>query len=328
MSQTSTQSLPFLAITGLASAMLIWAGTQNPALAISVGNFVHVPLFMAALGLGHRGAAGSALMGALGLFALSFLSQSNASTGLPLVFLIFVGLPGVILGYTALLSRVNAAGQRVWYPLGNIVCWWLGLLAGVYTALLAGAQFFTGDFFVRLQSEIAALILQQMPPEAAMPPEQLQAMVGDVLPYLPGVIMAFVLLTLVVNAIIAQWLLLRMERAQRPMPQMAEISLTPNLSWAVLGLIACVLFLSADNIAQVWAVNVLALLSTALMLAGLAWVHAKVAPSPQRMLILAGVYAALVASPLIAFLPVVLLAGLGLSDHWLRGRNKTPAQLS
>ncbi len=321
----TTAWLP-LSLAGITSAALLWLGTINPTLAISIGNFVHVPLFMAALAAGHIGALFASIAGVGTLLLLPFIQGEALNSGLPLVFLVMVGLPGLVLGYFALLSRTDARGHIDWYPLGMILAWLtVGMLA-VYTTLTFAALQSGGEWIANLQAEIVTMISQHMPPENALPIEDLQAIVADILPYIPGAVMAFMLLSMVVNAIIAQWLLFKSGNAKRPLPKMSELALPKATApaVAVLGLLAA--FLPAETAWYFWSLNALVLLTVPLLLAGLAVIHASLERKPMGGLWLVVVYAALVFSPLLAFLPLLLLALLGLAEQWLGWREKALAQ--
>jgi hypothetical protein len=317
---TLTQNqILWAAVGGLLAAMLLWMGSVNPLLAMSFSNFAHIPLFMVALGLTPLATLLGVIAGATALVIVPFALGGDSGSGLTLVYLLAIAAPALLIGHFALLFRNNSLGEKVFYPLGRILLW-LCLCAG----LIYSAGFWSssdGSWAAQIQAEVIKLLQQQMPPDAEIPPQELAELVGTVLPYLPGAALAMVALTIIVNAVIAQWILHARQLAVRPMPQMADIDLPHFMPLLVAGLAVLAAFSPIQDLGT-WASNFLMILLVPLLLAGLSVLHAVLAKNPQRMIWLLLIYSALILSPAVLFLPVLVIAVLGLGEQWIEAKTK------
>lgn len=318
MTLTQNQIL-WSAVGGLLAAMLLWMGSVNPLLAMSFSNFAHIPLFMVALGLTPLATLLGIIAGATALVIVPFMFDATAGAGLTLVYLLAIAAPALLIAHFALLFRNNSLGEKVFYPLGRILLW-LCLFAGlIYTAGFWASS--DGSWAAQIQAEVIKLLQQQMPPDAEIPPQELSELVTSILPYLPGAALAMAALTVIVNAVIAQWILQSRRLAVRPMPKMVDIDLphfTPLLV-AVLGILAG--FAPVESIA-VWATNCLMIVAIPLLFAGLSVLHGILAKNPQRMIWLFLIYITLILSPAVLFLPVLVVAALGLGEQWAGFKTK------
>jgi hypothetical protein len=304
---------------GVFSALMVLAGFYNPVVAATITNFCHVPLFMVALALGQSGA----VLGSLAGTALLLLTAKiSGLSGGALFYLFLVAMPSVVIGYFALLSR-PVMGRIEWYPIGQVLSWLVAAVFAIYTTFYLAASNPDSPWTMELQNQIVNYVSAQLPPEQQLPIEVLQSIVASILPYFPGLIISLFLSAIVINGLIAQWILIRCNRHQRPMPQMADLDL-PNFTpivVAALGLVAAF----ASNWWQVWAINLLIIMVIPLLLAGLSVVHLLVRASPSRLMWLSITYIALIFSALIYFIPVFFIAAIGLAEQWLELRKKQPS---
>ncbi len=303
---------------GVFSALLLFAGFYNPVLAASLSNFCHIPLFMVALGLSHTGAMIGTIAGTL--FMLIGLQSGQAiAAGGAFLYLFLCGIPSIVIGYFTLLSR-DVMGRTQWYPIGQVLVWLVAASFAIYTTFFLAASQPDNGWTSQLQEEIVKYLSAQMPPENQLPIEDLQAIVSSIVPYVPGIVVCLFLMTIVVNAVVAQWILVRLKKNQRPMPLMSELDL-PNWSpivVAALGLIAAFM----DGNPQTWAINMLIICFIPLLLSGLSVIHTLVLDSPIRMVWLAATYALIIISPFIGMIPVFLIAAAGLAEQWIELRKR------
>ncbi len=303
---------------GVFSALLLFVGFYNPLLAATVSNLCHIPLFMVALGLSHTGAMLGTLAGTLLMMFIVKIDGASSAGG-AMLFLFLCGIPSIVIGYFTLLSR-DVMGRTEWYPIGQVLVWLVAASFAIYTTYFLAASQPGNEWTVQLQDKIVQYLSSQMPPDQQMPLEDLQAFVSSILQYLPGVVVSVFLLTVVVNAIIAQWLLVRMGKHQRPMPLMSELDL-PDWTPMVVAALGVVAFLT-NGIWQVWSINMLVICLIPLVLAGLSVIHTLAARSPARLVWLTIVYGVVLFSPFIAMLPLFLLAAVGLAEQWLELRKR------
>ncbi len=318
MITTTKNNWTYAVFGGVASAALLLAGFFSPVFALTLSNMCLVPLLMVALTQSHVGAMIGTISGAVFMFVLMHF-DANLNTGIAMLFLFLVGVPAIVIGHFALLSR-DVMGRTEWYPIGQVLVWLVAASFALYTTFYLATNSPDNNWTTELQNEIVKYLSAQLPPEQQLPVEELQSFVASLLPYLPGIIVGLLIITVVVNAIVAQWVLAKMKLNYRPTPSMADLDLpnwTPILI-AVLGLIAAF----AGGFFSVWAVNMLFICVVPLGLAGLSVIHLLVAQSPLKILWLGLVYIAVVLSGTLAFLPILLLSCLGLAEQWLELRKR------
>lgn len=292
---------------GLASGLLHIGGGFGTGSSLLLSQISALPIFLVALGVGYRPALLAAACGAI--LALLFGRGLAAVT-----YLLVDGVITVCLGRLALLSRAGE-GRRDWYPAGHLLTWLFALLAGCYgLALLAAAASGEG-----LLAHLSGMLDQAI----AAFGDNLQARQADMLRaavvLVPGMLGAFVMLQTVVNALLAQSLLLRGGRAIRPAEAFTDLTLPRELAYILAA--AVVAALLPTGIAPV-GLTLAILASVPYFLLGLAVVHALLARHPARGLLLALCYGALFLL-LVIFAPVaILLVGLGLFEQFfgLRAR--------
>ncbi len=297
-------------IAGFISALLLILGFRDPALAATVANFSHIPLFMVALGLGLPY---TAFAGIVGLIVMILAIHQTAA----IFFGLAVILPAVILAYFGLLSRQTPGGEE-WYSPGKILCWLTAAAFAILTSFTLATSNPDNPLFTEMRQGIMDYLSANMPPDQ-MNAAEMEILVLNLLPYIPGMIVAMFLLSVVANAIIAQWVLVKFNVPARPTPSMSEIRLpqwTPILI-AALGL--GITF--GEGLLKVWAINILIVGIVPLMLAGLGIMHSMAQGSSRPLVWLGLVYIVLVLSPFTGFIPVFLLAGLGVVEQWIPGRS-------
>lgn len=284
--------------------------------------FVLTPLPVLAAGL-SAGVATAAIAAGAASLAVGAIA-GLVSGGL---FLAIEGLPALLLVRQAMLarSRPNGGSGRPnggleWYPPGRLVM----VLAGLGLAALAAGAVLTADgpdgFAGWVRSRLTVVMtamLAEMPDAATgqgagpMAGQAVGLMVDLLAPVFPGVMVAYWLATLAVNAALAQGMLMRFGRNGRPPMRVADTELPgwAPLLLAAVGLAALVLPGTAGYLAG----NALLVLAVPFFCAGLAVVHAFVHGRSGRALPLVVVWLLM----LLFAWPILLVIGLGVFEHWV-----------
>ncbi len=294
-------------LAGVASALPILVALVVPGGLLFV-LLAPLPLFLAGLSMGLRAVL---VAGAAACLALGLLGGGLAA----LAILVILAGPVVVLVRQALLGRTTADGDIEWYPPGLLATW----LAGIGAALLlfsALMQSGGAGIEATLQAEMTRTLALFLP---EMAQEDLSEVARSISFFGLGASLDSWLLLLAVNAVLAQGVLGRFGRNLRPAPDITTMALPNWLPLALAGTALVALVGTGD----------LAFLSFSLMLvlwlpfffAGLAVVHAACRRIGARTAVLVVFYVFLV----LLTWPAVLLAGLGLIDHWLGFRRRLRA---
>ncbi|MDX6751858.1 DUF2232 domain-containing protein [Geminicoccaceae bacterium 1502E] len=291
----------FTALAGLASATLflslVFGATGAPALFY----FVQLPLLITGLGLGFQAAAAAAA----GAGLLITLLGDVVLLG---VFVAVEAVPVLLLVRAALLWRAREDGGREWFPAGAM----LGRLV-LYVLLAGGAALLwldsrsggLGQLFGELASELASHA-----GDPALGARLASALAGAAV-WLPGVAALSLAAMALLNALVAQLVMVRAGRALRPSPDIVAFEAP---SWCLPGAVvgALALLLGGEPLAHLGGLALL-LCGLPFLFQGLAVIHALVRRRASGRAPLVMVYLLLVlfSWPL---LPGVAL--LGLVESW------------
>ncbi len=262
-----------------------------------------LPLFLAGLWLGTGAAALAGLTGVLVLLAASDLLGAA-------VFAAVNAVPVALLVRQALLARRDSDGAVVWYPPGLLTAWLTALaLAGIAVALLllGGPE--------GLQSALRSVVAEVLDHLAERPlPNRDQA--AELLAMvIPGIVAASWMIMLVLNAALAQGVLVRFGANWRPSPDLAGLGL-PLWVPVALGLAAAAVMVG--GMLRFVGINLLIALSVPFCLAGLAVLHAAARRLSHPAMALVGFY---LAAALFGW-PFLAVAVLGLLESWLGLRRR------
>lgn len=313
-------NLQFVIVCGALSALMAFTGLWGDAVGLTLYSFCQVPLFMVALSLGLQSTLVGGLIGVVLLGAISVIAvHAQLSFSVAIAYMAGVGFPALVIGYFATLNRDNAKGDVEWYPVGSILAWLTAGAAALLTSLSLGGFGTEGsEVFSQLRN---AVILSLSLQEGMELPPNFDQILASILPLVPGIAGAMWLLMVATNAIIAQFVLVKMRKNQRPMPRMAEIEL-PHFTPIVVAIFA-LLAAFGEGVWQNWGINMLIVLSVPLLMAGLAVIHALIEKSPNRFLWLVIIYAIVfILSPFLGLVPLLLIAALGLAEQWLNLRKR------
>ena len=262
-----------------------------------------LPLFIAGLWLGAGAAALAGLAGTLVLLAASDLMGAA-------LFAAVNAVPVTVLVREALLARPNKDGGVLWYPPGLLVAWLTGFaLVGISAAVV----FFGGP--QGLQAGLHTLMAEVLERLASRPianREQAAAALGLLI---PGLLACSWMAMSVINAALAQGLLVRFGANWRPSPDLASLGL-PRWLPVALG-IAAAAVVYGGGLGFI-GLNTLIALSVPFCLAGLAVLHAasRRLSNPAMALTCFYVMAGVLGWP---FLAVALL---GFFESWLGLRRR------
>lgn len=343
----------FLAISaGLFSGILVLASLSGASIAVAYLTLVlPLPMLMAGLGLGIRGAL-IAVSSGLVITSVANPVSGMAFTlmfGLPVWLIVRMALTGPkgpvvqvpehegpyeqeglptestfqdrILGRAADWEGEVGQPQRDagWFPAGHITAV-ITLLAGGY--LIAAAFMASGDG--GLQQVITDYLTQVAEVIAgAQGQEVLRDAIMLAVPFFPGSVAAFWVLSLLSNTIIAQALLAKGGRNLRPSPRLRELLLPDWLSWALV-LAALVALISSGEMEYIGR-NLTLTLAVPFFFLGLSVVHKLAAQTPLPGALLALIYMVTIFSGWFA----LIIAGLGVLEQWvgLKDRMDTPTNV-
>ena len=273
-----------------------------------------LPLFMAGLSAGPRAVT---IGGGVG-FMLAGLLGGVMAAG---VFGFMQALPAWLVVKQSLLQRSAGApgDQPKWYPAGNTLCW-LTMLAGALLVVVAVASLSDDRTFSAVVTNNLGRVFKAIAPE--LDAVERLSMVGVMTPIFPGAVgVSWVLMT-IINATLAQGILVRMGHNLRPSPAYAGLELPQWMSWPLLGSAALALLglgeieYTGRNLAMVLAVPYFFL--------GLAVVHTWARRLSFTGLMLASFYLVLLLSGWV----MLVVAGIGMLEQWrgLRGEAPGPAK--
>jgi hypothetical protein len=277
-----------------------------------------LPLFLTGLGFGWVPAAVAAATG-----SVATAMTLNVKAGL--FFLLSAGAAPVLLSRLALINRPVRAGTcegeaeqagLEWYPEGRLVLWTAGLAGAFLTLIIvvsgpdleafrAQLKLFASEFSTTITSELS--------------PSERAAVAGlsDLLVIIAPLVGASAwLVFMLANMLVAARLLDLWGRSLRPWARFSNLTFPARaiIALAVVSA-ACLLPGSFGLIAGVYA----APLATAFAILGLAVIHFMLRNHSARLVLLAGLYAALILFSWLVVLPLVAL-GLIETGWGLRAR--------
>ncbi len=281
------------------------------ALSFSIGGILlsslaQLPLFLVGLSIGVH----SAMIAAASSVAIaSILIRFEFGVFFGLV----VAVPTIILVRQALLTRTGERGKPLWYPPAGLLLVCLGLTIAVAITALPTAIWPAADQIARARNVLANLPSELLPPD--MTPEAIERMVRLSLSFLPGFLGIGFFVLLIVNAALAQFILVRTGHNLRPTPRLSDLAL-PN--WFATGAAIAGVGALFPGIAGTTGSNLVLICAIGFLFAGLAVVHAMVRGRQARIPALIALYGAL-----FLFAPMlILIALLGIVEPWAKLRER------
>ncbi len=291
---------------GVVSAALYVSALFAGVTALILCYLAPLPLFLVGL---WSGAATTSIAGATGAMVVV------VATGSPwgaLGYALTEAAPAVFIARQALLARRTASGGVEWYPPGRLL---LGLV-GFGVAAFFIAVVLTLDQPEGLEGVVRRMvqgISQQLLALGATLPSSGEEQLAAVA---PGLVVISWLAMTIINAALAQKLLMRFGRNRRPPMRLTTLELPDWVALAFVGMIAATMALPSE--VGFLALNVALVLSLPFGLVGLSVVHAFVQRRPAKVALLVGFY-------LFLFLfgrSILLLIGLGVIEQWIGLRRR------
>lgn len=304
----SPQMLIALGLGGLSAvvSMAFLAGWPGGLLVVYLAP---LPLFLAGLG---GGASAATVAGATGIMTAGLIGGAMAAG----VFGLVHALPAWMVVRHSLLQRSARDGTVTWFPAGHNLCW-LAALGAALLLVAAMASWGSGTTVSKIISTgLDRGVAGFMPDLSAA---QRQEFVGFMTPFFAGGIGTSWMIMTVVNATIAQGILVSMNRNLRPSPRLADLEVTDWLGWALAGAAAAALLgvlLGAPELKYIGR-NLAMILAVPYIFLGLAVVHAL-----ARRLSFPGTFLAVFYIVLVYFVLgnsgwiVVVLAAVGMIEDW------------
>jgi len=291
---------------GVVSALLYVSVMFAGVGALILGYLAPLPLLIVGLWFGF---AATGIAGALGAVLVA-----GATGGLfgPLGYVLSGAVPAAFVARQALLARQTDSGDVEWYPPGLLLLGLTGLGLAAFFAAVLLALGEPGGLEGMVRRTLQGMAQRFAAPGSEPPPPDAFWMA----PVLPGLVVVSWLVMTIVNAALAQGLLMRFNRNRRPPMRLAELELP---GWVVLAFAGAI---AAATVLPGWlgflALNVALVLSLPFGLAGLSVVHAFASRQTAKVALLVGFY-------LFLFLfgwPILILIGLGVIEQWIGLRRR------
>lgn len=290
---------------GVAAAVLTLSALSFSLAGLLLSSLVQLPLLMAGLALGTQAAAVAA---ASSIAVASILTRIEFGIFFGLVF----AAPVVVLVRMALMNRYEN-GRTAWYPPAGLLLTALGIALAVSAASLPTALWPSAE-----QIDRARNVLTDLPPElrpGQLTRESAERLVRVSLSFLPGFLGIGFFFLLVTNAMLAQGIVARFGWNLRPTPQLADLALP---SWFNTGAAIAAIGAMLPGMSGTVGGNLAIICAMGFLFAGLAVVHAMVAESRARGVLLVVLYATL-----FVFAPaIVIVMMLGIAEPWARLRER------
>lgn len=299
--------------SGIVAAVLFASLATNTALAMLLFYVTPLPLLLARLGWGRAA-------GQLGFVTAVVLVGVILNLRTALLYGVTLGLPALLLGHLALLSRgltpEDPEGRPLaamppvveWYPPGRIIAWtavMAGALASVGLLLVSGGS---DEAYNRGVRDIFQQVILPQFQEAGVPLDALRmeryvAMVSRLV--LPAVLAVVWMLVMLVNLWLAAKSAAISGQLARPWPAFATLEFPPMMT---LGFLAAVGAALMPGMPGIMAMAFLGAFGLAYLLLGLVVLHQLIPDSPLKPVLLVGIYLSMVLIDWVTL--VVALVGL------------------
>lgn len=274
-----------------------------------LGYLMPLPMFLVGFNLGFPGAVLAVATG--GVLVLG-ISGSPIAT---LIFVVAYAAPVAAVVHQALLSRPLEGGGVEWFPPGGLIM----LLVGSGLAFLGLAFVVTlgqDGGLLGLSERVMAAMAGGTGPADGVDAAQTEAMFQVFAPILPAGLVLSWLVMLVINALLAQGVLVRFDRNLRPSMSLAEVAL-PTWTAPALAAALAAAFALPEPFGNL-GLNATIVLLVPFFFAGLAVVHAFADQHRARGPILLVFYLFM----LLSAWPIPVVAVVGVADQWLDLRRR------
>ncbi|MBL4689905.1 MAG: DUF2232 domain-containing protein [Rhodospirillales bacterium] len=301
---------------GVLSALAATAFISHTPGAMLLVYMADLPLFLAGLAFGPQSAA----IGSAAGFMIAGMLGGGLAAG---IFGLMQALPVWLVVRQMLLKRPGATPNDVqWYPVGDMLSWLTMLVAAMLVVATMASLGSVHGGLSGLISDNLDRILQSLAPE--WEPAHRVSIVDMMSPMFPGALGVSWLVMTVLNAVIAQNLLAKRNKAIRPTPAYVDLRLPQWMSWPLVA--AAALALLGPGEMEYTGRNLAMILALPFFFLGLAVIHTWVRERPGGKIMLVAVYLVLVLSGWVT----LVVAGIGLVELWsgLRHRMAGPLDLN
>lgn len=268
-------------LAGMASALLFIPSLMGHPVGLMLAYLTPLPLMVAGLAWGRQALLVS--MGAAGVVIFA------AAGNLVVPFAFIALLPAAVVVLLGLLVRTHPDGRQEWFPLGGIVGG-LSMVAAFTLVLVLGLVETAAES--SLQSQIALWLGQEV--IGRMPfglDAQAREMVVQIGAWaLPAMFAIIWTVSAVINGVLAQSLVVRWNKALRPLPSWSRWHLSDAPAVVVVVSAVVLAFTGLDTKAGYAALNVMLAMVIAFFLQGLAQIHGWAQQSAYGTVWLVGVY--------------------------------------
>lgn len=263
------------------------------------GLFAALPLLMAGLSLGALGGTIACITGFIAVGALAGPAQAGA-------YGLLYGVLSLVVVRQVLLHKAGSAGTPSWYPAGGVLSSLTAVAMGFLCAAAVWAWRSGGGLRQVTWDSLSALFTAVPQVDDAAR----EALLNMLVPIFPGLICLSGVVTIIVNGVIAQTVLVRLGRNLRPAGTFGDLTLPNWMSWLLV--IPAAMSLAGPDEMRYVGYNLVLVAAIPFFFVGLSLVHrfARRAASPG--LVLTVFYVSLVVFNVLT-IPV---AALGVIDQW------------
>lgn len=255
-----SNKVPIAIFTGTISALAFLSVLSGSILALPIFYVASVPIYFAGLSIGAKGVIYAGVSGILVSFILG--------QGLAIIpFMAASLIPALVICTYFLGHKSKSKGEVEWRPLGTVLAYLIGLGAVLLCCI---------GFWAEQHSSFEALVVSNLGQALnslapGLPDQIYNATLNSISPLFPGMAISSWIIMNIVNAILAQWCLVRANSNLRPTPKYSDIKV-PEWS-SIAFVVMCALTLIASSNWGYTFTNVALILAIPFFLLGLAVAH-------------------------------------------------------
>ena len=274
--------------------------------------FVHLaplPLMLVGLSLG-------AVTGTISVIASVITVSLHGDFLASALFAVLLAFPAWFMTRQALLKQASPNGKEQWYPIGNIVSL-LALMAAFMFVMVGIAEWNNAEEYQQALSKRLDLALGIMFP--SIPEVQRTPIVKLFTAILPALIGAYWIFMAVINCILAESIVVKLDKHIRPRPVYSAMSLPEWHSWVIVGA-ACLALLGSGKV-EYTGHTLVTILAVPFFFTGLAVVHSLARHLAFPGLLLSAVYFSI----FLSLWAALVVAAIGVTEQWFGLRHRLPA---
>ena len=297
-----------LAIAGGAASVLIYSLSGALPGGLIFAYFTALPLYLVGLSLGPAAGATAGVVATVGIWL-------PGGGVIAMVFLVVTAMPAMVFVRQALKSRNDAHGNEVWYPAGNMVLTLCILGALIYSGIAVWLSIRPEGF----EESVRSFTVMMAETILAEPAADLRdVFVAKIAPILPGFVVASWLIMNVINAALAQSVLVRFHHNYRPSPEIASMELPYWLPLAAVTAGATAMGLLLPGSLGYFGTNLATILLIPFFFIGLAVAHTWCRNKPAGPFLIIMIYVLLIIFDRL----IIFVAALGLIEQWVGLRRR------